>query len=170
MKREDERTEAGQTSDDRGVYIISVAAELIGAHPQTLRIYERKGLLSPTRTRGNTRRYSERDIERLRTIQRLTQEGVSLAGVQMILDMETQLEALERRMEEMRVEAEHVRNRALQEIERIRRQSRAEIVPMADVRRLTPPIRYATQPVRRGPIAVGPVPITRGKRPRPKTT
>src|SRR6266545_4971142 len=78
---------------DRAVYIISVAAELGGVHPQTLRIYERKGLLRPARTAGNTRRYSNRDIERLRTIQRLTQvEGLNLAGVRMIVEMEDEIE------------------------------------------------------------------------------
>src|SRR2546423_5434569 len=91
---------------ERGVYIISVAAELVGVHPQTLRIYERKGLLSPSRTSGNTRRYSDRDIRRLQTIQRLTQEGVGLAGVQMILDMGNQLDELRDRIREMRVEME----------------------------------------------------------------
>src|SRR5437868_6630888 len=70
------------TYEERAVYVISVAADLAGVHPQTLRIYERKGLLSPQRTAGNTRRYSERDVEQLRQIQRLTQdEGVNLAGV-----------------------------------------------------------------------------------------
>lgn len=167
MNRDDERTGRRQTGDERGVYIISVAAELVGVHPQTLRIYERKGLLSPSRTTGNTRRYSDRDIQRLRTIQRLTQEGVSLAGVQMILDMETQLEELERRRREMRVESEQARNRALQEIARIRRESRAQIVPLADVRRVMPQPRPAsTEPARRGPIAVGPGPVAKGKRPR----
>jgi MerR family transcriptional regulator/heat shock protein HspR len=143
--------------EDRGVYIISVAAELVGVHPQTLRIYERKGLLSPSRTRGNTRRYSDQDIRKLKTIQRLTQEGVSLAGVQMIIDMENQLEELEGRMREMRVEADRARRLAFQEVERIRREHRAEIVPLAEVRRYTVPIRQARPaPSRRGPIAMGP--------------
>src|SRR5919198_3831825 len=98
---------AGRTSEpdpagDRAVYIISVAAELAGVHPQTLRIYERRGLLSPARTAGNTRRYSDRDIARLRTIQRLTQElGVNLAGVQKILDMEDRVERLSRRSDQL---------------------------------------------------------------------
>ena len=157
MDQEKEPRMARGASEDRGVYIISVAAELVGVHPQTLRIYERKGLLSPSRTSGNTRRYSDRDIRRLKTIQRLTQEGVGLAGVQMILDMENQLEALERRVREMRVEADRARQRALQEVERIRRENRAEIVPMAEVRRFAIPIRQLRRaPSRRGPIAVGP--------------
>jgi len=88
--------------EERAVYIISVAAELAGVHPQTLRIYERKGLLRPKRTSGNSRRYSEHDIERLRTIQELTQaEGVNLAGVKRILQMELELERMRRRIHEL---------------------------------------------------------------------
>ena len=151
--------------DDRGVYIISVAAELVGVHPQTLRIYERKGLLSPSRTSGNTRRYSDRDIQRLQTIQRLTQEGVSLTGVQMILEMEDQLDQMRRRMAELRAEMERARRHALDEVEQVRRQHRADIVPLADA------LRFAVQDrppssadVRRGPIAVGPATSARKKR------
>jgi MerR family transcriptional regulator/heat shock protein HspR len=89
-------------ADERAVYVISVAAELAGVHPQTLRIYERKGLLRPKRTSGNSRRYSEHDIERLRTIQELTQaEGVNLAGVKRILQMERELERMRRRIREL---------------------------------------------------------------------
>jgi DNA-binding transcriptional MerR regulator len=77
--------------DRRAVYIISVAAELAGVHPQTLRIYERKGLVRPHRTSGNTRRYSEADIGRLRRIQGLTQEGVNLAGAKRIMALEEEL-------------------------------------------------------------------------------
>src|SRR5206468_842462 len=77
------------------VYVISVAAELAGVHPQTLRIYERKGLLQPQRTQGNTRRYSAADIERLRRIQVLTQEeGVNLAGAKMVLALEEQMDRM----------------------------------------------------------------------------
>jgi DNA-binding transcriptional MerR regulator len=83
--------EAMNGADRRAVYIISVAAELAGVHPQTLRIYERKGLVRPHRTRGNTRRYSEADIDRLRRIQRLTQEGVNLAGAKRIMALEEEL-------------------------------------------------------------------------------
>src|SRR3972149_7971401 len=84
-------------SVDRAVYIISVAAELAGVPPQTLRFYERRGLLSPKRTSGNTRRYSERDIERLQMIQDLTQRrGVNLAGAKLIMEMQLELERLRR--------------------------------------------------------------------------
>ncbi|MEP6758559.1 MAG: helix-turn-helix transcriptional regulator [Actinomycetota bacterium] len=88
--------------DDRAVYIISVAAELAGVHPQTLRIYERKGLVAPKRTSGNTRRYSERDIQTLRQIQGLTQAtGVNLAGVKMIIELQAQLDALQSQTAEL---------------------------------------------------------------------
>src|SRR5690242_12056557 len=75
----------------RALYVISVAAELAGVHPQTLRIYERKGLVEPARTAGRSRRYSDRDIHRLRRIQELTNEGVSLAGVRRVIELEEQL-------------------------------------------------------------------------------
>jgi MerR family transcriptional regulator/heat shock protein HspR len=88
----------GDAPDDQAVYIISVAAELAGVHPQTLRIYERKGLLLPKRTTGNTRRYSEADIDRLRRIQELTQEvGVNLAGVKLIMELQREVRELQRR-------------------------------------------------------------------------
>ena len=94
----DERWTTPVHDEERAVYIISVAAELAGVHPQTLRIYERKGLLAPKRTSGNTRRYSERDIQLLRQIQDLTQEsGVNLAGVKVIIELQAQLDALRAR-------------------------------------------------------------------------
>jgi MerR family transcriptional regulator, heat shock protein HspR len=86
--------------DDRGRYMISVAAELVGMHPQTLRIYEQKGLVRPKRTSGNTRLYSEVDLERLRLIQRLTTDyGLNLAGVEMVLGLEDQMQRMQRRLE-----------------------------------------------------------------------
>jgi MerR family transcriptional regulator, heat shock protein HspR len=88
--------------DDKGRYMISIAAELVGMHPQTLRIYESKGLVRPKRTSGNTRLYSEQDLERLRLIQRLTTDyGLNLAGVEMVLGLEDQMRRMERRMERM---------------------------------------------------------------------
>ena len=82
---------------ERAVYVISVAAELAGMHPQTLRLYERRGLVRPARTAGNTRRYSDEDIARLRSIQRLTQElGINLAGVQLIMEMEAEVDQIGR--------------------------------------------------------------------------
>ena len=90
-----------QQTPDRAVYIISVAAELAGVHPQTLRIYERKGLLTPQRTRGNTRRYSDADIARLRAIQTLTDQGVNLAGVKMIMELRTEIQQLRAELERL---------------------------------------------------------------------
>lgn len=98
--------EAMNGADRRAVYIISVAAELAGVHPQTLRIYERKGLVRPYRTRGNTRRYSEADIDRLRRIQRLTQEGVNLAGAKLIMALEDELHRLRSRVAQLEARLE----------------------------------------------------------------
>jgi MerR family transcriptional regulator, heat shock protein HspR len=88
--------------DERPRYMISVAAELVGMHPQTLRMYEQKGLVQPQRTAGNTRLYSEADLERLRLIQKLTtQLGLNLAGVQTVLELEEQLQRMQARMERL---------------------------------------------------------------------
>jgi MerR family transcriptional regulator/heat shock protein HspR len=93
-------------ADDRGVFMISVAAELAHMHPQTLRMYEARGLIAPQRSPKNTRLYSQRDVERLRRIQRMTsEEGLNLAGVETVL-------ALEQRVEKLRAELEQVRRRA----------------------------------------------------------
>ena len=89
-------------TDDRPRYMISVAADIVGMHPQTLRIYETKGLVRPRRTAGNTRLYSEADLERLRLIQRLTGElGLNLAGVEAVLGLEEQLQRMQARMERL---------------------------------------------------------------------
>jgi MerR family transcriptional regulator/heat shock protein HspR len=104
------RVDGTRGREERAVYIISVAAELAGVHPQTLRIYERKGLLAPKRTSGNTRRYSERDIARLQAIQDLTQRrGVNLAGVKMIMEMQAELDELRRRTAELEAEVRRAR-------------------------------------------------------------
>ena len=88
--------------NDRPRYMISVAAELVGMHPQTLRIYEQKGLVQPRRTAGNTRLYSDADVERLRLIQRLTTEiGLNLAGVEQVLHLEDELTRMRRRLDRM---------------------------------------------------------------------
>jgi MerR family transcriptional regulator, heat shock protein HspR len=90
------------TVDDRPRYMISVAADLVGMHPQTLRIYEQKGLVRPKRTAGNTRLYSEADVERLRLIQRLTTElGLNLAGVELVLRLEDELRKAHRRIDRL---------------------------------------------------------------------
>jgi MerR family transcriptional regulator/heat shock protein HspR len=110
------------TEQQRPRYMISVAAELVGMHPQTLRIYEQKGLVRPQRTAGNTRLYSDADVERLRLIQRLTTElGLNLAGVERVLYMEDELQRLRRRLERMEQEM----RRAL---EQVHRQYRRDLV------------------------------------------
>jgi len=97
----EDRVDRSDASKERAVYVISVAAELAGVHPQTLRIYERKGLVRPERTSGNTRRYSQRDIDLLRQIQEMTQEfGINLAGVKRSIEMQAELAALRARMHE----------------------------------------------------------------------
>lgn len=85
----------------RAVYIISVAAELTGVHPQTLRVYERKGLLSPARTGGMSRRYSDADLDQIRRVQQLTADGLNLAGVARVLQLEAEVEGLRRRIREL---------------------------------------------------------------------
>jgi MerR family transcriptional regulator/heat shock protein HspR len=103
------------TEGERPRYMISVAAELVGMHPQTLRIYEQKGLVNPQRTAGNTRLYSDADVERLQLIQRLTTDiGLNLAGVERVLHMEDELERLRVRMERMEQEM----RRSLDEVHR----------------------------------------------------
>jgi MerR family transcriptional regulator/heat shock protein HspR len=112
--------------DDRPRYMISVAAELVGMHPQTLRVYETKGLVRPRRTPGNTRLYSEADLERLRLIQRLTGElGLNLAGVETVLRLEDELGRLRARLERLEREMR-------EEIQRVHRQYRREVVLYTD--------------------------------------
>jgi MerR family transcriptional regulator/heat shock protein HspR len=114
---------------ERAVYIISVAAELSGVHPQTLRTYERRGLIKPARTAGGTRRYSAKDVERVQLIQELTQgDGINLAGVLRILDLEDRLEALEARLDRARAEVEAVKAQARQALREVQQSARHEIV------------------------------------------
>lgn len=111
-------------------YVISVAAELAGVHPQTLRVYERKGLVQPQRTQGNSRRYSDEDIELLRRIQELTDEGINLAGVTRILELERELRRAKARSD-----------RASRQLQNTQAElhvlaTRSSLVPMRDVRRM----------------------------------
>jgi len=102
MKPDDMDATRDERPDERALFVISVAAELSGVHPQTLRMYERRGLLAPRRTSGNSRRYSERDIVRVRMILDLTRrEGISLAGVRLFLELREELERMHRRTEEL---------------------------------------------------------------------
>src|SRR5215212_5699809 len=106
----------------RGVYMISVAAELAGMHPQTLRIYETRGLITPKRSPKNTRLYSEADVERLRRIQELTSElGMNLAGVERVFELEEQMEKMRRRMRNLERHAQQVQRELEKELDRVRR-------------------------------------------------
>jgi MerR family transcriptional regulator, heat shock protein HspR len=107
----------------RAVYVISVAAELAGVHPQTLRVYERRGLVDPRRTGGGSRRYSEKDLERLRHIQDLTAEGLNLEGVRRVLMLEAEVSRLENELNRVRAEARDV-------IEQTHRHYRRDLVPL----------------------------------------
>jgi MerR family transcriptional regulator, heat shock protein HspR len=107
----------------RAVYVISVAAELAGVHPQTLRIYERKGLLDPARTVGGSRRYSEHDIAQLQRIQDLTTAGLNLEGVRRVLELEAEVDRL-------RAELDEVRRQAVEDVERTHRKYRRDLVPL----------------------------------------
>jgi MerR family transcriptional regulator/heat shock protein HspR len=122
----------------QAVYVISVAAELAGVHPQTLRIYERKGLLEPGRTQGGSRRYSEADIALLRRIQDLTNEGLNLAGVKRVLHLEAELDRRQSELDELRA-------RAADEVDRVHRQYRRDLVPLNQAM-----VLYTEQQRRRG--------------------
>jgi MerR family transcriptional regulator, heat shock protein HspR len=128
----------------RGVYMISVAAELAGMHPQTLRIYEARGLITPKRSPKNTRLYSQEDVDRLRRIQELTSElGMNLAGVEKVFELEAEIGRMRRRVMAMERESEQVRKELAAELERVRRSFRAELVPYE-------PPGKALQPTRDG--------------------
>jgi MerR family transcriptional regulator, heat shock protein HspR len=117
---------------DRPRYMISVAADLVGMHPQTLRIYEAKGLVRPQRTAGNTRLYSESDLERLRLIQRLTTElGLNLAGVEHVLRLEDELRRLRARMDRLEREMREA-------VEAVHRNYRRDLVPVSQITALVP--------------------------------
>ncbi len=116
-------------SDERPRYMISVAAEIVGMHPQTLRIYEAKGLVRPGRTPGGTRLYSDRDLERLQTIQRLTTDvGLNLAGVQRVLALEDELARLRARLDRLEREMSEA-------VATVHRQYRREVVLYSEVQR-----------------------------------
>jgi MerR family transcriptional regulator/heat shock protein HspR len=116
--------------DDRPLFMISVAAELAGMHPQTLRLYERRGLVRPQRTAGQTRRYSQHDVDRLQRIQELTELGLNLAGVERVLAMQEQLEAAQRQMQLLQQRLDEAAEAMRQEVERVQRSHRLELVPV----------------------------------------
>jgi MerR family transcriptional regulator, heat shock protein HspR len=116
--------------DERGVFMISVAAELAEMHPQTLRMYEARGLIAPKRSPKNTRLYSQADVERLRRIQELTtQEGLNLAGVEAVLEMERSVQRMRNDMARMQKRADEMEKRLLAELEQLRSSLGGELVP-----------------------------------------
>jgi MerR family transcriptional regulator/heat shock protein HspR len=120
---------ATQPEPDQGVYMISVAAELAGVHPQTLRIYETRGLITPKRSPKGTRLYSQGDVEQLRRIQQLTGElGMNLAGVERVFELEGELDRMRRRMRNLERQAQRAQRELLEEIERVRRSVKRELV------------------------------------------
>ena len=129
----------------QAVFVISVAAELAGMHPQTLRIYERKGLIDPYRTPGGTRRYSQEDIERLTLIQSLTSQGLNLEGVRQVLDLQTEVQKLRSDVSNLREVVEETRKAAERKAVEIHQSYRREIVLRSEV---LPEIRKKTRPGR----------------------
>src|SRR5882672_9047547 len=125
------RSDAERRIDqERGVFMISVAAELAEMHPQTLRMYEARGLITPKRSPKKTRLYSQSDVERLRRIQQMTTEdGLNLAGVVTVLELEAQVERMRGELQRLRRRAEKLEREMDAEVERVRRSLRAEIVP-----------------------------------------
>ena len=112
----------------RAVFVISVAAELAGMHPQTLRIYERKGLIEPFRTSGGTRRYSQEDIDRLNQIQELTDQGLNLEGVKQVIEYQDKIAKLEKRVASLEAKLEQMQIDAERRVNEVRRSYRHEIV------------------------------------------
>ncbi len=115
----------------RAVYVISVAAELAGVHPQTLRIYERKGLVNPARTGGGSRRYSEHDIEALRRVVDLTNEGLTLVGVKKVLALEKELAATRKKLAEAAQKVEQAVSDGQRAVAEARRENRRDLVPVS---------------------------------------
>ena len=129
-RRNREPDERERLDQERGVFMISVAAELAAMHPQTLRMYEARGLITPKRSPKNTRLYSQADVERLRRIQRMTtEEGLNLAGVETVLEMERRLERMRGEMQRMRKRAAEMESRMTEELDRLRKSLGGELVP-----------------------------------------
>jgi MerR family transcriptional regulator, heat shock protein HspR len=127
-KRQGEREQ--RIDEERGVFMISVAAELAEMHPQTLRMYETRGLITPKRSPKNTRLYSQSDVERLRRIQQMTgEDGLNLAGVETVLELERRLERMRLEMTRMRKRTAEMENRLTEELKRLRKSIGGELVP-----------------------------------------
>ncbi len=119
-----------QVPENQGVFMISVAARLAGMHPQTLRIYEERGLIKPARSPKQTRLYSQRDVERLKRIQELTtNSGLNLAGVERVLALEEMMQAMQQRIERLARRAEQIEREMLARVDEVHRSYRRELVP-----------------------------------------
>ena len=144
-----------EVDPSRGVYMISVAAELAGMHPQTLRIYESRGLIEPKRSPKNTRLYSQEDVDRLRRIQELTSDmGMNLAGVEKVFELEEEIDRMRRRMRSLEKQAERLERQMAAELDRVRRSFKRELVPyQAPGQALVPAGKRAVRiPVQRRPV------------------
>jgi MerR family transcriptional regulator/heat shock protein HspR len=140
------RRRDGSADRGRGVYMISIAAELAGMHPQTLRIYETRGLIRPKRSPKNTRLYSQEDVERLQRIQELTNElGLNLAGVERVMALEREVEHARRRADRLEEEVERTREAARAEVDRLRRAYRQELVRYEEPGSALVPVRRRRQ-------------------------
>ena|ERR687891_2469508 len=140
---------------ERGVFMISVAAELAEMHPQTLRMYEARGLITPKRSPKNTRLYSQADVEQLRRIQRMTnEEGLNLAGVETVLGLEQRLERMRSEMARMRKRAAEMESRMTEELEKLRKSLGGELVPYGayEPEKMRPGARSPNAPSTRIPI------------------
>jgi MerR family transcriptional regulator/heat shock protein HspR len=139
---------------DRGVFMISVAAELAQMHPQTLRTYEARGLIDPKRSPKGTRLYSQEDVEKLRRIQEMTAElGLNLAGVERVLDLESEIDQMHSRIEELEVQALRAQVELAERLEEVRRSFRAELVPFPNSR---PPSRELVRAADARPLGRAP--------------
>ncbi|QEC46992.1 helix-turn-helix transcriptional regulator [Baekduia soli] len=139
MRRTRTTTTRVTVSSDRGVFMISVAAELAEMHPQTLRMYEQRGLIEPKRSPKGTRLYSHEDVERLRRIQEMTNDlGLNLAGVEHVLRLEQELERARRRLDALERRTEELQAEMEAQVEAVRREHRAELVPLKHTRSILP--------------------------------
>jgi MerR family transcriptional regulator, heat shock protein HspR len=141
-KPDERQAVGGRLDEERGVFMISVAAELAEMHPQTLRMYEARGLITPKRSPKNTRLYSQADVERLRRIQRMTsEEGLNLAGVETVLELESRVEQMRAQIARMRKRAAEMEQQMNEELERLRKSLGGELVPYG---------AYEAEPLGRG--------------------
>src|SRR5437763_4769908 len=150
MARKKADRDGDQLDRRRGVYMISVAAELAGMHPQTLRIYETRGLITPRRSPKNTRLYSQDDVDRLRRIQELTSEmGMNLAGVERVFELEEEIDRMRRRMKQLEKEADRVQQQLAEELEKVKKSFKRELVRYEPPGSALVPARAVRVPVSR---------------------